>query len=172
MKGTPLSDPKLDKLRMFAGDERQQELMGLGMLIHDVARLTKRRFEENARRHGLTLPQWRVIRQLRVMGPLSQATLAGQIDSDPMTVSRMAERMEAAGLVERIADPDDSRAKLMRLTPAAEALFEGMREVGLGVYEEALHGVSESDRTALRRALKKISDNLGAERAEMKEDDR
>jgi MarR family transcriptional regulator, transcriptional regulator for hemolysin len=162
-------EPHLDNVRLPGGDEQHQEMLGLGMLIHDVARLTKRRFEETARRHGLTLPQWRVIRQLRKMGSLSQATLAAQIDSDPMTVSRMAERLEAAGLVQRIADPEDSRAKLVRLTPAAEAMYDDMRQVGLSVYEEALHGVSTSDRAALRRGLKKMTDNLGAERAEKKE---
>ena len=31
----------------------------LGYLIHEVARLLKRRFEDEAKTHGITLPQWR-----------------------------------------------------------------------------------------------------------------
>ena len=135
----------------------------LAYLIHDVARLQKRRFAESARRHGLTLPQWRVIAQLEHEGELSQIAIANLIESDPMTVSRMLERMEATGLVERVPDPSDSRAKLVRLTDSAHALYGAMRKVGEKVYDEALRGVSSNQRTALMAALERMRSNLQTE---------
>jgi DNA-binding MarR family transcriptional regulator len=161
---------EIDRIRSFTQDATEQNFITLGYLIHDVARQLKRSFEENARRHGITLPQWRLIRQLQASGELSQTSLAGLVDSDPMTVSRMVERMEAGGLVERRADPNDSRAKLVRLTPSAKALIEKMRRVGVNVFENALEGVSDAERATLLKALNRISDNLDAESASVKEE--
>lgn len=148
----------------------QQELPILGYLIHDVARLLKRRFAENTREYGLTMPQWRVLAQLKHAGELSQVALANLVESDPMTVSRIIERLESAGLVSRVADPQDSRAKLVRLTKGARDLFEEIRPTGVMVYEEALKGLTVAERSALVSALRKIQVNLSAETAQQKEE--
>ncbi|HEY8593763.1 MAG TPA: MarR family transcriptional regulator [Devosiaceae bacterium] len=165
-----MTRPEIERLQALFADERHREIASLGLLIHDVARLLRRRFEETARLHGMTLPQWRVMRQLKVSDALSQVTLAGLIDSDPMTVSRMVERMENAGLVQRLADPADSRAKLVRLTPKAHAVYAEMSQQALAVYDEALRGIGKADRTALVTALGHISDNLAAGSKEQMED--
>ena len=138
----------------------QQELPTLGYLIHDVARLLKRRFAEETREHGLTMPQWRVLAQLKRTGELSQVALANLVDSDPMTVSRMVERLESAGLVSRVPDPQDSRAKRVTLTEAAGPTIDLAREVATQVYARALSGLSETERAAMMHALTHIFDNL------------
>ena len=148
----------------------RQEFPTLGYLIHDVARLLKRRFAENTRQYGLTMPQWRVLAQLKRNGELSQVALANLVESDPMTVSRIVERLESAGLVSRIVDPNDSRAKLVRLTDAARHLFEEIRPAGIALYEGALEGLSDAERTALLAALKTIHANVSAETAPQKEE--
>ena len=86
-------------------------------LIHEVARIMKRRFEEQARAHGLTLPQWRAMAEIYKQDGISQVALAGCIDTDPMTLSGVLDRLDKRGLIERYTDPNDSRAKLARLTP-------------------------------------------------------
>ncbi len=139
------------------------EKSGLGYLIHDVARLLRRRFDVHAREHGMSLPQWRTIAQLQRAGELSQVSIANLIESDPMTVSRMVERMESLGLVERVVDPRDSRAKLVRLAPAAHAVFEQMKSVGQAVYADALAGLSAAELVMLTDALQRIRNNLNAE---------
>ena len=90
----------------------------IGFLVHEVARLFRRRFEEEARVHGITLPQWRALAEIYKNQGISQVALAGCIDSDPMTLSGILVRLEKRGLVERYPDPNDSRAKLARLTAA------------------------------------------------------
>lgn len=132
----------------------------LGYLIHDVARLMRRRFEDHARHFQLTLPQWRAMGQLSKTDGLSQVTLAGMIEADPMTVSGIIDRLETKGWVERVPDPTDSRAKLVRLTPSARTLVEEMRGVGRTLFDEALEGVSEADREVLVNSLSRICANL------------
>jgi DNA-binding MarR family transcriptional regulator len=136
-----------------------------GFLIHEVARLLKRRFEEEARKYGLTLPQWRALAQISIAGDSSQSALAAALDADPMTVSGILDRLEKRGLIMRYPDPADSRAKLTEVTEEGARLVSRARNVGRGLFEEAMAGVSDSDRDTLIRALGCIRDNLLGETA-------
>jgi DNA-binding MarR family transcriptional regulator len=138
-------------------------------LIHDLARAIRRRFDEQARQHGLTMPQWKVLGQLSKVGELSQVALANLADMDPMTLSGIVDRLEAKGLVERIPDPNDNRAKLVRNTGKAQELVVEIRAVARELYEEALQGVSEEEREALFEVLKRIVCNLSNEQNLVKE---
>ncbi len=87
-------------------------------------------------------------------------SLAGCIDTDPMTLSGILDRLEKRGLVERYTDPNDSRAKLARLTDAGSDLVSTARNVGRELYKNALVGLSEKDRDTVASGLKCIRDNL------------
>ncbi|MDB5561737.1 MAG: MarR family transcriptional regulator [Hyphomicrobiales bacterium] len=143
---------------------------GFGYLVHDVARLLRRRFDEHARQHDLTLPQWRAIAQLSKADGLSQVTLASLTETDPMTLSGIIDRLESKLLVERVPDPSDSRAKLVRITPKSRALVAEMRIIAGGVYEDALRGIGETDRQTLLKALALVCANLSTHNALLKED--
>lgn len=145
-----------------------QNLAGL-YLIHALSRAIRRRFDELAREYGLTLPQWRVLRQLAKMDELSQATLATLTDTDPMTLSGILDRLEAKGLVQRVPDPGDSRAKLVRTTQKARDMVGEIKGVAHELYEEALQGVSESERDALFATLARIVQNLSSDISVIKE---
>jgi MarR family transcriptional regulator for hemolysin len=147
----------------------KQHFAPMGYLIHDVARLLRRRFEEESRIHGVTLPQWRALAQIAKSGGISQVALAGLIDSDPMTVSGVLDRLEKRGLIERVPDPGDNRAKLARITPEGTELVTTAREVGRKLFEGALQGVSEKDRQTVIDALGCIRDNLNNQSASYKE---
>ena len=68
----------------------------IGYLVHEVARLFRRRFEDEARIHGVTLPQWRALAEIHRQEGISQVSLAGCIDTDPMTLSGILDRLEKA----------------------------------------------------------------------------
>jgi DNA-binding MarR family transcriptional regulator len=138
----------------------------MGYLIHEVARLMKRRFEDEARLHDITLPQWRTLGQIALNEGVTQAQLAANIDLDPMTISGILNRLEKRGLIDRFPDPVDSRAKLARLTADGEALFDTARTVGIAMYEAALEGVSEADQDVVVACLAKMRDNLTGQTAE------
>jgi DNA-binding MarR family transcriptional regulator len=143
--------------------------VSLGYLVHEVARLLRRRFEEEARGYGITLPQWRTLAEITRNEGISQVSLASCVDTDPMTISGILDRLEKRGLIERFADPADSRAKLARITPEGGKLVEEARGVGLAIYEEALRGVSVADQKLISASLERIRDNLNALGAEVKE---
>jgi len=143
--------------------------MPLGYLLHEVTRLLKRRFEEEARIHGITLPQWRALAEIYRNEGISQVSLAGCIDADPMTVSGILDRLEKRGLIMRNPDPNDSRAKLARVTEAGSELVDDVRAVGLGIYGQAMDGMSDADQKLMTAALGRMRDNLIAMTAEQKE---
>jgi MarR family transcriptional regulator, transcriptional regulator for hemolysin len=132
----------------------------IGYLVHEVARLFRRRFEDEARIHGVTLPQWRALAEIHRQEGISQVSLAGCIDTDPMTLSGILDRLEKRGLIERYTDPNDSRAKLARLSPVGLELVSTARNVGRELYENALEGLDEVERKNLAAGLVRLRDNL------------
>jgi len=141
-------------------DIRRSE--SLVFLVHDVARLFRRRFEDEAKLHGFTLPQWRALAEIYHHEGIPQVTLAAALDVDQMTVSGIVSRLEKRGLIDRYANPNDSRVKLARLTPAGRELVTSAKNVGRAVFESALDGLDDSERTALKNRLALIRDNLNA----------
>lgn len=147
-----------------------KERAPLGYLVHEVAKLMKRRFEAEARAHEITLPQWRALAQIAQKNTVTQAALAQAMDIDPMTLSGVLDRLEKRGLIERYADPGDSRAKLAHLTEAGAAIYRSAREVGTAMYENALVGISQQDAAHAQAVLQRMRDNLIGSEAGPKDD--
>ena len=138
----------------------------LGYLLNDAARLIRRRFEQESRDIPMTSAQLQIVARLKRNEGQSQATLAGVLDIDPMTLSRHVDRMEAAGLVERRACPQDRRARRVVVTDKARELVEPMRARALALYEEAQAGLTQEQRAALVAGLETLIANLAADDAD------
>jgi len=141
----------------------------IGFLVHEVARLFRRRFEDEGRAHGVTLPQWRALAEIYRSEGISQVALAGCIDTDPMTLSGILDRLEKRGLIERYTDPNDSRAKLAKLTVSGRDLVSTAKNVGRELYDNALAGISPADREQIAAGLTRIRNNLNNMTAQEKE---
>lgn len=138
---------------------------GVGLVIHDVARLLRRRIDQRAQAVGLTSAQWRVLSvvaraEFRNEEPPNQAAIADQMDLEPITLSRLIDRMEAAGLIERRADPDDRRAYRLYLQEAARPLVNKFREVATSCLTDALVGVSDAEIDMVTEVLGRVRNNL------------
>src|SRR5260370_34215067 len=84
----------------------------LGFLLHDAARLLRRRFEQNARGSGLTRSQWQVLGYLANNEGIHQSRLADLLEIEPITLGRIIDKLQALGLIERHPDPSDRRARV------------------------------------------------------------
>lgn len=132
----------------------------LGLLISDVSRLMRRRFDERARAIGFTRAQWRTLVVLSRNEGSNQGKLADLLDVEPITLCRMVDRLEEAGHVERRRDPGDRRAWLIFLTDAARPLLDDIRIIADAVFEDAMAGLDEPAREKLYNALSIIRTNL------------
>lgn len=133
---------------------------GVGYLLSDSARLLRRRFDERARSLGVSRAQWQVLFALSRSEGTNQAGLAEALDVETITVGRMVDRLEEAGLVERRADPADRRAWRLHLTPRAHPLLAQLREVAEEVMAETLSGLSRAEEAVLTELLTRVRGNL------------
>jgi len=133
----------------------------LGFLLHDASRLLRRRFEARAQDFGLSSAQWRLLVHLAREGCASQARIAELLEIEPISVSRLVDRMEQGGWVERGSDPHDRRVRLLEPSAKATAAFESLREIAGNIYEQAMSGMSAEDRASLTRSLELLVANLG-----------
>ena len=129
-------------------------------ILSDVSRLMRREFDARARDIGVTRPQWQVLTMLRRHEGTNQGGLAELLDVEPITVCRMVDRLQEADLVERRADPADRRSWRLFLTPKAQALLGELRPLAEAMIDEALDGIAETDRAALRSTLERMRQNL------------
>lgn len=132
----------------------------LGFLISDVSRLMRRRFDERARLIGVTRTQWRTLTTLSRNEGINQGGLADLLEVEPITLCRMIDRLEEAGLVERRRDPADRRAWQIFLTPKALPLLGQLRGLADGMIENALSGLDDARRAQLMQSLGTIRANL------------
>jgi DNA-binding MarR family transcriptional regulator len=132
----------------------------IGVLVSDVTRLLRRRFDAQARSIGVSRAQWRVLIAMARAEGINQAGLAERLDVETITVGRMVDRLADAGLVERRADPADRRAWRLYLTPRAHPILAELQAVAVDVRAEMLAGLSADEEAALQGLLQRLRGNL------------
>ena len=129
--------------------------------VAETARLIRREANRRAAVLGATKAQWRVLARLhRSGGGLRQIALAEALDVEPITLCRMIDRLEEAGLVERRRDAADRRAWRIHLTEAAAPVLTKLEAMGTQFNADILAGIAEPDRAAAQRVLARIRHNL------------
>ena len=136
----------------------------LGFLVVDVARLLRRRFDAALDDAGLgiTAGEARTLHHAGKAGPVRQSILADRMAVEPMTLVGYLDRLERAGLVVRLPDPADRRAKLVAIAPAADGILARIAAIAAVVRETATDGLPAADTETLRRGLARMRENLTA----------
>lgn len=132
----------------------------LGFLIHDAARLMRKRFEQRASGYGLSAAQWRLLVRVVKDEGVAQARLAELLEIEPISVSRLIDRMEDGGWIERRQDQKDRRVRTIYPTSRSRDAFAAIKSVAGEVYEEALAGLSRDARRKTIEGLVVIVGNL------------
>lgn len=134
----------------------------LGFLLHDVARLLRKRFEQNARGSGLTRSQWQVLAYLERNDGIQQGALAELLEIEPITLGRLVDKLQTMGLVVRVPHPTDRRIWLLRLTAKAKPKLDDLKVLGERTRREALQSISETDHERLLKLLTTLKSNLAS----------
>lgn len=136
------------------------DLPTLGPLLHDATRLIRRRFEQHTADLGLSSAQWRLLIIVLKTENVTQARLAERLEIEPISVSRLIDRMEQAGWVAREPDPQDRRVRQIVATQKALDIKERLYASARDVYAEALVGLSPEAAETLNSHLSLIIENL------------
>ncbi|MCC7347952.1 MAG: MarR family transcriptional regulator [Variibacter sp.] len=132
----------------------------LAFLLYDVARLLRTLADQRVRALDMTRAQWAVLAALERCEGAKQAELAESLEIQPITLTRLVDRLCAGGLVERRADPADRRVKRLFLTPAARPLMTKLSTLGEGLMREVLSGIEDAEVRQMLRQLGVAKDNL------------
>ncbi|QND47202.1 MarR family transcriptional regulator [Rhizobium lusitanum] len=132
----------------------------LGFLLHDVARLLRKRFEQRAKDLGLTRSQWQTLAYLSNNEGIHQAGLAEMLEIEPITLVRILDKLADRGLVERRQHPNDRRSWMLYMSDEARPLLDTMRGLGDQTRREALQGVPFEEHERLYQLLTLMKSNL------------
>jgi MarR family transcriptional regulator for hemolysin len=128
--------------------------------ISDVARLLRTYADQRAREFGMTRAQWAVLARVERSEGLKQCELAEVLDLQPITLTRLIDRLCDGGLIERRSDPDDRRAKRLYLTPAARPVLDGLTRLGKDMMATVLAGIEPTAIDQLLAHLLTLKTNL------------
>jgi MarR family transcriptional regulator for hemolysin len=109
--------------------------------------------DQKAAQFGITRAQWVVLARVDRSEGLKQSELAEVLDLQPISLTRLLDKLCESGLIERRADPIDRRAKRLFLTPAARPLLEKLADLGEELMGTALSGV---DRESVQHMIEKL----------------
>jgi MarR family transcriptional regulator for hemolysin len=131
-----------------------------GFILNDVARLLRTYADYRAAQFGMTRAQWAVLVRLDRSEGLHQSELAEMLDLQPITLTRLLDKLCDSGLIERRPDPDDRRAKRLFLTSAARPLLEQLGSLGENTMSSTLEGVAPEDVERMVSRLEVMRENL------------
>ena len=126
----------------------------------DVARLLKTYADQRARQFGISRAQWAVLVRIDRNEGLKQTELADILDLQPISLTRLLDRLAENGLIERRADPNDRRANRLYLEPAAKPLLDQLADLGADMMETVLGGISTTSIERMLKELGAVKDNL------------
>jgi len=155
MAPTPKPCSIYDGRNYELGDSVAHQLFGVMLQM-------KREVDRRMVQHDLTDAQWEPLWMLKLGRASNAIELAREMDIDAGAVTRMLDRLEAKGLLERVRSEADRRVVHLRLTAAGEAVAKKVPYVLAAVNNDFLRGFSDADWKQLRRLLGRMSDNGAA----------
>lgn len=128
--------------------------------LNDVARMLRTYADQRAAQFGITRAQWVVLVRLNRSEGLKQSELAEMLELQPISLTRLLDKLCDGGLIERRADPVDRRAKRLFLTPVARPLLEKLGALGEDLMATALAGVERDSVERMIEQLGVVKENL------------
>jgi len=139
---------------------RQPDSEPLDHLLAQVCRLHHSRARTLLHGLGLYRGQPPVLHALWEQEGITHSDLAARMHVTPATITKMIQRMEKAGFVERRPDPQDQRVSRVYLTDAGRAIQAEVHQVFRTLEEETMAGFMLEEHVLLRRFLLQIRENL------------
>ena len=131
-----------------------------GYTISDLQRLLRRVFDRRAAGLGLTRAQWLALSRIGRAEGLTQSDLAQDLDLEPIAVGRVVDRLEAAGFIERRADPEDRRCWRLHLARKSDEVMADMKVIAEALRDDILAGVDPDEFATTLRVLGKVKETL------------
>ncbi|MGO4712082.1 MarR family winged helix-turn-helix transcriptional regulator [Bradyrhizobium sp. 2TAF24] len=128
--------------------------------LFETQRMLRLYADKLATRFGITRAQWAVLAKLARTEGLKQSELADLMEMQPITLTRLIDRLCDNDLIERRADASDRRVNRLYLRPAARPLLDKLAELRAEITETALGRMTAAEAEGLVTQLELIKDNV------------
>src|SRR4030081_3411300 len=146
----------METMRMARGSVDMNFLFTLG----ELARLVRAYADKQAARHGITRAQWAVLAKVERTEGLKQSELAELMEMQPITLTRLIDKLCDNDWIERRGDDSDRRVNRLYLRKAARPLLGKLGGRRPELTATALEGINPTDAHRLLSQLETIKENV------------
>jgi len=128
--------------------------------LGEVFRLIRVYADKEASRYGITRAQWAVLSKIERNEGMKQSELAEELEVQPITLTRLIDKLCDAGWIERRSDDKDRRVNRLYLKKAARPLLGKLAGLRAELTSTALEGISPTEAHRLLTQLDQIKENV------------
>ncbi|WP_156179692.1 MarR family transcriptional regulator [Bradyrhizobium sp. LTSPM299] len=128
--------------------------------LGELFRLIRVYADKEAARYGITRAQWAVLSKVERSEGMKQTELAELLEMQPITLTRLIDKLSNAGWIERRSDATDRRVNRLYLKKAARPLLGKLAGLRSELTATALEGISPADAHRLLTQLDQIKENV------------
>ena len=139
------------------------DLHGLGKRIILLSMLRRRMMHGVNSEKEVVPGQYPLLNYLSKNPDASQQDLANMLFVSPASVAQSTKRLQSAGMLEKMSDPDNLRKNRLRVTPAGQAVVESFHKLADQVDRQTFEGFSEEEEAQLLTLLNRMIQNLATE---------
>jgi DNA-binding MarR family transcriptional regulator len=134
-------------------------------MLHLISKVCGRRFQwmhEKLDALGLYHGQPAILIALWNQEGMTQSELSEALNRSPSTITKMVQRMEKAGFLERRDDPEDERISRVYLTESGHSVRSEVEEVWRSFAHQAFGTFTEQELAQLYAFLERLHKNIEA----------
>ena len=128
--------------------------------LGEVQRLVRAYADKEAARFGITRAQWAVLAKVERNEGMKQTELAEQMEMQPITLTRLIDKLCESDWIERRGDANDRRVNRLYLLKAGRALLGRLSGLRSELTATALEGIHPADAHRLLAQLEQIKENV------------
>lgn len=113
-------------------------------------------FLQETEAHGVTPVQYAALHKVGMTPGVDQRTLARSIGLDTSTIAGVIDRLEARGLMQRNASPEDRRVRLLSLSEAGQTLLDAIEPDMLLAQDRILAPLPKAEQAEFMRMLRAL----------------
>jgi len=152
-------DPSTGAPPPYYTSENYTPVRNVGRVVQDVASEMQATLSRETAALGITGPQWVVLMRISSGIRASAADLCRNMGYDSGSMTRMLDRLEKLGLIERHRSLEDRRVINLSLTPAGQALRPQLTPIAIKVLDRFLHGFTVAEEETLTNLLERMLAN-------------
>ena len=160
-----MSTYSTDVARVKSAESTHEEIQ-TWINLHQAIRVIEARLEERLRAEvDLSWADFETLMRLRISAghPMQMSEMAAQLVGSPSGTTRIADRLERAGLIERETPRDNRRIVLVQLTESGRRVLAKAERVFRAALEESFGThLSRNDVMQLRQLMRQLLEGNGA----------